>query len=339
MGIGASVSEPDLLKVAQRITSTKGWLGPVLHQAIYEWTSPTHLIYYRREAEQERIYLLDTSFKKSVWLEGLTKFSSKEGIGLGLTPSPDGALLVGQGGTKAPLFFVVDLEGREIGRWPVRRPGGFHDRFDGTKFTYTFWTSDSRGLIETAYDHNKMGDKLTSWLRRLEALNNPLGLGATIVNNRWSWGGWPDFADYHRSFQIGLDPSKDEHETAQIVAWATDRYIAETQYRVSFPGNDISDWEPSPDGKTILWKTTTAPAGPGSWVYEPLNSKKRPKGPHYIRMWVTNWDGSGKRLLGRLELKKGDEYWDWHSCGHLRFVPGDRSVSFVFRHSLYVVSL
>ena len=131
----------------------------------------------------------------------------------------------------------------------------------------------------------------------------------------------------------------DPRNEVVIIDWNAKEPSKQSRHRVSFPGQpEISEWEFSPDGERIVWKTTTAPTGSDSWVYE-KDPRKRPPGPHYLEMWVSRWDGSDIRHLGRIKLTPGSEYKEWHQFGWMRFVPKRNAVSFVYKHRLYLLEL
>lgn len=338
----AAIQLPDLLKVSRRVAATKTWVESVLHQAHYQWVGTNELIYFVENMAQPRhcaIYRLNAKTGQAALLQGLSKTCEEWETGIMLQVSPDGKYLLATRGTEPPTYALVDVSGQNLGSFPIRRAGGFHDRFDPTKFTHLHWTADSKGLIESVYDIDRGAGKLTFWSREIGSLNRPRDLGSAILAVSWGMSGWPDFASREGGYKLMRDTMKDVHPSVGIVRWTLGGKTSSEDRLIAFPGEDISEWAISPDGKRILWETTTAPAGPGSWVYEPKNSKKRPKGPHYIRLWISNSDGTSKRLLGRVELKKGDEYPDWHSFGQLKFVPGGNAVSFVCRYNLYVLLL
>lgn len=337
--VGGHLTEPDLLAAGKRIAATDFWSGGVLYQANYEWIGANELIYYpRNDGGSGSILRWNVSTGKREALDALSLAFARTGSRVGaVEPSPDGKLFLGMRDSVPPTYVVTDIVGKEVGSWPVRRPGGFHDRFDGTKFTTTFWTADGRGVVESVYDWSEAGPRVQTWFRDLANPRKPVALGVATLQADWVYSASPDYADVDHSFKVALDPSKDFHGIAKLIEWPNNGARPESSTDVSFQGAEISGWQFSPDGKRILWETTTAPASPGSWVYEPKDSPKRPKGPHYVRLWLTNSDGWGVRLLGRVELKKGEEYKDWHTFGQLRFVPGGRAASFVFRHGLYVV--
>jgi hypothetical protein len=338
----SSAPVANLLTSSRRIGSTAKWSGYIHNQACYEWIDSKTLLYYTNNPLKPgdwTIHKFDIDSKASRTLSGLTKqyTRTRSGVG-GLAPSPDRKLYLGQRSGTSPQFYLVDLEGNEKASWPIRRTGS---RWDPTAQTNLCWTPDSKALFESVLDFEGGSPQSKSWLRKIGQLRvaHPQsttefrGVSLRFLN--------PTVGAGNRCFQV-----IDEKYTGTgvrneqtIISWSLDTPKTITKKRVSFSGEEICGSEFSPSGRMILWETSTAPASPGSWVYEPRNSKKRPKGPHYAKLWTTTCDGAAKRLLGQVQLKKGDEYLDWHTFGWIRWLPGEKQVSFLFRRSLYVFDI
>jgi hypothetical protein len=207
------------------------------------------------------------------------------------------------------------------------------------------WTPDSKGVIDATFDYAEEGPSIDARLHEVENLAaEEMFPRATFsgYNRRW----WPEscrerlwLSAINTESPFGMIFEDAPRTRASIMTWYARRPEVRMTRFVTFPGNpEVSEWRFSPNGEEIVWLTTDAPTGPASWVYED-DSHKRPAGSHFLRLWLSNWDGSGQRLLGSIELTKGDEYYDWHKFGWIRFIPGSRAISFVFKHRLYRLEL
>lgn len=338
---------PDLLAVATPVADTENWAGYVLKQAAYEWISPTKVLWYERDPAKEGHFYVrqfDTVQGRSSPLPGLSEKYEELGHGIGgLTPSPDCkyVLLEGQSENQKPACIVVDLDGNELGSREISKYREAFDRWDPTAYTITAWEPDGKSIIESTLDSHERGPAVTSSRRSVVNLQEKQDLPPAVLEVSLydavmrSPGPAGRVLSVHRTIL-----ENETYPSATIVSWRIAAPEEQLQKVVEFsPDQDIGDWEHSPAGKEILWESST-PRGIDGFSAQAVGDAKRdPDKAEYSYLWLTNWDGSNKRLLGRVELTKGNEYSDWHTLGWLRFVPGKRAVSFVFRHKLWVLPI
>ncbi|MDQ2986574.1 MAG: hypothetical protein M3R13_07615 [Armatimonadota bacterium] len=338
------IGQPDsLLAKAEVIASTENWAGGMVSVPDYEWIGQTGLIYYRKEDEDTySVMEYDTRARKSKLLPALTRTYNKDGSGVGdLDRSPDGKLFLSgrYGGT--PVFYLTDINGREHGSWPIREMNPNHH--DTTGRTEAVWTPDSKAIIDATVSHWEQGFEVHARQRSVSKPSdeNVLPLARFPVSSQWNYPqaigpGMRAMLVYIKNLGMWKGDMK-LPESAVVLAWLAWYPRVWAQYDVAFPGKSrVHDWQFSPDGDQILWETCSLSGDSSEW---PVGSDGRVLGERFIGLWISRWDGRNMRLLGRLPLTDGDEGMDMQRFGWIRFVPGARSVSFVFDHRLYVLDL
>lgn len=338
-----SAVDDSLLKSSRVVADTTDWQEAVATIAEYEWISRDELLFYRTSRSDSsftNLFTYSQLTRRTNLLQGLTKtYNSMNSTRL--EPSADGKLFAAGSYGEKQSFYVVDVDGNIKGTWPRRRI--FTTRWDPTQYMTLHWTSDSKGTVDSMIeysDHGKLeGLAISSQLRPVDQPDHSKQF--RVESPEFTVDSMlPDaIGPNYRFMSVDLAEAKypKVKKKAIVTFWKGGAKKRPAQSIIEFPeGFGISDWEFSPDGEYILWKTTNLTFDDGFWYFEGGKKPAPPEGPFYVHMWLTRWDGAHKRWLGSIRLSDDDTSWDWHKFGGMRFVPGGDQISFIYKHQLYV---
>lgn len=307
------------MKVATRLTDTHGWVierGPDAC-VIYAWLSE-HEILHLGISIPYSFYIRDVTTGRDSALHRLSQFFRATGGDVEVVQLPsDRRWLLWRDGDNNVLGSTLD--GSRRFRWNHgRMPTGF-----------IAWLGDSRRWIELI----PKGRSRT--VMRIHRLDSPEDVRTVALPPA------PLKLDYAFSFSLTADDRLLEditsggdwgHGIARIVEVPLTQTEAACTHIVRIPhGTPGTPAIFSSNGTRMAWHLY--PDGPTpSWVKSILPFLKNPKRVR-AELWVSSIDGSRMREIGHVDIGRDDFY----EPGYVRWMPGNRRLSFVWHGALWSV--
>ncbi len=311
---------PDLLTQSRYACATSGWVEFQETVGDYRWLSSTTLIYRVREVSDGswRLRELDLSSGRKRAID--VSSWSKDRI---YTPwdsvvSPDGKLIrwTTTAGGKSE-WVVTDLRGRKLGSWT---PHAWRHTLDSEEEqSLAQWSADGKSITESLYRFGPPGKaRLEVWKRNVARLGVETAFKPLVSpDNESDW--CEAFEDGRGGFVWVPEPLVSSPSSiGEVIFW---RPNEQNSFRIAKTSLGTSaaraSGQVSPDVRQILWQTTA-------------DNDRR------TTLIVTNIDGSNRRVLGQMRFA-GTGNSTSQEFGGVSWVPGGKSVSFVWQRKLYLV--
>jgi hypothetical protein len=315
---------PDLLAESRYIFSPTKWAESQATVGSYTWLDPNHLLFYTASVSNgsdwtSTYYSLDVTSLKVSRQDALTAASKKLGLEKLPEPDPSGKRLLWSAyKDKAASFVLTGTNGEVISTW---RRHAFQTQMDSEQEeSSAHWSADGRSITESQL-HWDEPERISVWSGALSDLAKE---GSSTEYTPWTWLGKSAWCDAYelgdaRMLAIPHDMALPVPETVPIVTWSLENpgHMQTTLFHV--PPPYFVEWkEVSPDRKRLLWIL---------WS-ETLDVEG---------IWTSRIDGSDLREVGTINFLPKRPDWDSQHFGEIHWVPGSKSISYIFMGKLYLV--
>jgi hypothetical protein len=209
------------------------------------------------------------------------------------------------------------------------------DEFNSSLQDHVSWSYDGKSIIESVAEYDRFTETGVSYARPLGDVRHERPLSrlrftrAPALNN-------PTETPDHRLMIVDVSNQRPRDPGTTIYSWLPNHPESLKLFKVTFPNSaEVSEDAISHDRKRIVWQTTAEPVRKGSWDDEDPKRGWPPTQPTYFQLWVSDSQGKHLQLLGSKRADLGHEAEFSQRFGYLKWVPGDKEISFMSSLFLY----